>query len=373
MTRRDDERMRELVDRLVAMSPDAPEYPEEVVMTKPQATRRSPALVFATAAALVLIGAAIPLLLMRGGPDPVVTEPPVTTQPEATTTVPEPTTIPEQTTLPEETTVPEPPAAAAGETVIYLIQDPENSFLGNPALVALVTRATMEDAIDPFVALRTLTNPNLSPPDEYFTAIPSEVRVMDVTDAGGGLIVVDMNQAFLAGAGGLLADITMLNQLVYTATQHDPEARVQFTFNGQPIVVYGTEGLLLTDELDRPRPVAREDFRDDYLNNIIVTSPAVPDDTGRISITGVARVFEATVSYEVLDLQDNLILQGFTTASEGGPGWGDYTIEIDHDFSAVPGVIRIFSESAEDGSPTDVVTLTLGPAGDGVWDLIPPQ
>ncbi|HEX9865197.1 MAG TPA: hypothetical protein VGC03_09545, partial [Acidimicrobiia bacterium] len=63
----DDQRMKDLADRLVAMSPEPPPFPEEVTVTQPRVSRSSPVLMFAGAAVIVLVLAAIPLLLFRGG------------------------------------------------------------------------------------------------------------------------------------------------------------------------------------------------------------------------------------------------------------------------------------------------------------------
>ena len=49
---------------------------------------------------------------------------------------------------------------------------------------------------------------------------------------------------------------------------------------------------------------------------------------GHYTITGEARVFEATIQYEVED-GHVIYVKGFETASSGAPEWGTFTIEID--------------------------------------------
>lgn len=80
-------KMRQLVYRLVAMAPEAPPFPEELMVkiksenasTSP--TRRlRPNTVVALAAAVVLLGIAVPVFLMGGDNSPLVTEPTQTTQ-----------------------------------------------------------------------------------------------------------------------------------------------------------------------------------------------------------------------------------------------------------------------------------------------------
>ena len=66
MSRSDDRKIKELVDRLVAMSPEPPPFPEEVSVTqREESSKMRPVLVFAGAALVVLLAAGIPLLSAR--------------------------------------------------------------------------------------------------------------------------------------------------------------------------------------------------------------------------------------------------------------------------------------------------------------------
>ena len=67
MSGKDDRKMKELADRLVAMSPEPPPFPEEVSVTQREESKPRPVLVFAGAALVVLLLAAIPIFLARGG------------------------------------------------------------------------------------------------------------------------------------------------------------------------------------------------------------------------------------------------------------------------------------------------------------------
>lgn len=70
----------------------------------------------------------------------------------------------------------------------------------------------------------------------------------------------------------------------------------------------------------------------------------------QIVVRGLARVFEGAFIYEFED--GHFILdEGFTTASEGAPGWGEFEFTINLD-NATAGLYRIviYEESAKDGS-----------------------
>ena len=71
----------------------------------------------------------------------------------------------------------------------------------------------------------------------------------------------------------------------------------------------------------------------------------------RIVVRGLARVFEATVQYEFED-GHYVLDKGFTTASEGAPGWGEFefTINLDEKTFIGLGKVVIYEESAKDGS-----------------------
>ncbi|HEY5889544.1 MAG TPA: GerMN domain-containing protein, partial [Acidimicrobiia bacterium] len=263
----DEKKLKDLTDRLMAMSPEPPPFPEEAVLASSgnQTRRTSPFLVFAGAALVVLLAIGIPFLLFDN-------EPPVAAPGTSTTT----STIPVETsttTIPVDTTTTiDEPILVAGDAIVYLAQTPENSFLGNPALVAFATPAF--GALDTDLTLYALqllapVDIPIAPPEGFFNAIPEGVEIVSARVAEGApnALILEMSESFLDGSGtGLLGDFTMLNQLIYTATQHPDIDEVQFIVNNQPVTEFGTDGLDLSGSVNR------ETFRD-QLNLINVTQP----------------------------------------------------------------------------------------------------
>ncbi|HHU30527.1 MAG: Gmad2 immunoglobulin-like domain-containing protein [Bacillota bacterium] len=96
---------------------------------------------------------------------------------------------------------------------------------------------------------------------------------------------------------------------------------------------------------------------------IKVFTPAPGDSvSGKVSLTGIASVFEGTVSYELLTGEGSVVAQGFTTAAMGD--WGFFKEEI-----ALPAgldgqrlVLRLYSLSGKDGSPLFTVEIPLAVA-----------
>jgi hypothetical protein len=85
-------------------------------------------------------------------------------------------------------------------------------------------------------------------------------------------------------------------------------------------------------------------------------------------VTGFANVFEATVSLEVVDADGNVVLEEFTTATCGTGCWGAFSFSIDYQFEGTE-TVRVFWHSAEDGSPSDVVSVPVAWGEEQVWDF----
>lgn len=351
-----DNKMRELVDRMAEMSPEPPRYPDEMPMSSPRPRRRDPVVIFAGAAAVVLGIALIPVLLSGNGDDPA----PIGSTPPTT-----------QSTVPSDTTIPGPGPVTMHDTVIYLVHSPAGSATGDPALVAFATRVAAPSEADVVEAtLNMLDNPSsLSLPDGYEIVIPDDVEVVDVRRADGAdnVLIIEMNEAFLAGAGGLLADFTMLNQLIFTATATTPALQgidqVQFIVDNQQVTEFGSEGLDLSSS------VGREDFLEN-MNSIIITEPLVLGGDGLPQIEGLTRVFEATVSVDIVESESgDVVYTDFTTATCGNGCWGTFAFSFDTPELTPERTVLVYSVSMEDGSRTDVVRVPVNP--EPFWNFLP--
>lgn len=91
-----------------------------------------------------------------------------------------------------------------------------------------------------------------------------------------------------------------------------------------------------------------------------IFSPAPHDEVeNTIVVRGLARVFEATVSYELED-GHYVFEQGWVMASGGGPDWGEFEITLN--VSNIPSeyvTLFIYEESAKDGSPQHQIAIPL--------------
>lgn len=345
---REDDRMREFVGRVVEMSPEPADFLEE--SPRPALPRRSGAWVVAVAG-LAAVALVLPFVLWQGGRDPVAGDP---------TT---PTTAPQATTTPDtSSSVPTPTARAPWP--VFLVQDPTGSPTGNPSLVAFYPGLT--PGSDPSV-LDSLRAPEdvlfglhglpVSLPPGFSNAVPAGVEILgksfQTTAEGLTRVTLDMNREFLAGAGGLLADVTMLNQIIFTTLQFEVH-EVLFTVEGSPVEAYGMEGISLLD------PVDTRSFIDE-LNPIVITDPVIIDTEGTLTVRGWANVFEAALSWQIYVGPAALPAHsGHVTASCGTGCWGTFEITADlggreGDWSSYE--LWVYSDSALDGSPTMVVKV----------------
>lgn len=81
---------------------------------------------------------------------------------------------------------------------------------------------------------------------------------------------------------------------------------------------------------------------------------------GFIVVRGLARVFEAHFQYEFVDDQQQILNQGYTMASEGAPGWGEFEFIIELDDSTISsGTVVLFEGSPKDGSRTHELKIPV--------------
>ena len=353
MKKSDDQRMKDLTNRVVAMSPGPPPFPEEVTMTTPaRKTTMKPLTVFAAAAVVVLLGFGIPFLLMNGGESPVAV-------PDTTTTTSTPVETTTTSGLSTTTTAPILVPVQVPGVPVFLFQSPENSFLGNPALVPVLLPVELpEDADDTDAikaAINILGDPDLTLSSIWKNAVPEGVEALEVRRADGtdNALSIEMNEAFLDGAGGLLADFTMLNQLIYTATALEGIEEVRFTVNNEPIVAFGSEGLGLESSVNR------ETFREGNLALIYLTEPVVADGDGTMRIVGISNTFEAAVNLIVRDGAGEVVHEAFTNATCGTGCWGDFEFTIDEALVDADSTIEVLEYSAKDGEPANVITVPV--------------
>jgi hypothetical protein len=93
---------------------------------------------------------------------------------------------------------------------------------------------------------------------------------------------------------------------------------------------------------------------------IKVFTPAPGEKVERvITLTGIASVFEGTVSYELLNAKGQVVQRGSAMAAMGDWGYFTQDIVLPRGSSGQKFTLQLYSESAKDGSKTFVVNIPL--------------
>jgi germination protein M len=266
-----------------------------------------------------------------------------TTQPSSETTVtlePQETT----TTVPEQTTT----TTEAQDTTtfnIYFSQNekmcatarvvPKTTEVGTAAVKALLEGPTAEEK-----AAAMVSN------------VPDGTTFLGLTITDG-IATVNLSKEYASG-GGSLSMAMRLAEVVFTLTQFSSVQGVNFELDGEPVEVFGGEGIVLD------HPVNRSDY-EDLSPAILVESPTFGQEAGSpLRIRGTANVFEAVFQINIVN-RDGLILAEETvtaTSGTGTRGTFDVTVPFDLDQSG-NGALIVFAESPQDGSNINVVEITL--------------
>jgi germination protein M len=241
-----------------------------------------------------------------------------------TTEVAPPTTTEEQTET-------EP----SGETVTYQVwfSDAEGLFVSyrtqeqTPRVGTAAIEALLEgpDSFEEDYGLRS--------------AVPDGTQLLGLKIADG-IARVDLTSEFEAGGGSASMQMR-LAQVVYTITQFPTVKGVNFSLDGEPIEVLGGEGVIID------HPLTRRDYAD-LLPTILVTSPALGQEiSSPVLIAGSANVFEANVSVKILDENDEVIAETFTTATCGTGCRGTYRVSVPYEVdTAQDGTIVVHDDDA---------------------------
>ena len=145
-----------------------------------------------------------------------------------------------------------------------------------------------------------------------------------------------------------------LAQVVFTLTQFSTVQGVSFMLDGEPVEVFGGEGIILD------HPVDRSDY-EELSPAILVESPTVGNSVSSpLRVRGTANVFEATFRINITDWDGKIIADEVVKASSGTGTRGtfDVTIPFEVDRAGLGSLIA-FENSAKDGSPTNVVEIPL--------------
>lgn len=278
---------------------------------RPSLARRAPALAAAAVAALVLAAC-------------------------TSTPAPGPTGTP----TPEPTS----PDGSGVDVVVYYVVDTR-------AGVRLAREAREAVGDEPLVAA---VEEMIAGPDDpdYSTTWDSGTEVLGVTQEGGE-ITVDLSEEARTASVGSEGAAMMIQQLVYTVTEDDPDATVLLLIAGEPAGELW--GAVTWDE-----PVGRDDPLDVRVLVQIDEPQEEAEVSSPVTVSGDAAVFEANLLWRVLDEAGEPVQTG-NAMTAAGQEFAPFTFDVELE----PGTYTIeISEGdasgGEAGTPmTDTKTVTV--------------
>ncbi|MEP6640684.1 MAG: Gmad2 immunoglobulin-like domain-containing protein, partial [Gaiellales bacterium] len=184
------------------------------------------------------------------------------------------------------------------------------------------------------------------------SAVPAGTQLLGIS-LHGGIATVDVTSEFEGGS--VAREKLSLAQLVYAVTQFPTVHGLRLHLDGQPVTAF-TDGLVLPD------PIVRTSMGFGALvPPITVTSPR-PGASVRapFTVSGIADVFEAGLTYRLLDASGNELGSGSSSASCGTGCPGTFSFQLPElGVSTIQQGTLVISGGDASGQPGGGQTLRL--------------
>lgn len=181
----------------------------------------------------------------------------------------------------------------------------------------------------------------------------TKIKGINVKD---GLATVDFSQEVLNANLGAMGEALGIQSIVNTLTEFPEIKKVSFTVDGKTDEAMDWWGHVGLYEQPFSRDLSAVNEPAIWVNSPKPGQKAVSP----LEVSGSARVFEATVNIRLIDNTGKTIAEGFTTASEGAPGRGDFKYSLNFN-AASPGQgeLEVFWTSPKDGKELDKVSVSV--------------
>ncbi len=261
-------------------------------------------------------------------------------------------TVPSEDTT---TTTSEPPAASTTTTAAPAEETMEVRvyYAQNEKISAFTRVVPKTDAVGAAAMKALLEGPtDAEQQADIFSNIPEGTTFLGL-DIDDGIATVDLSAEYASG-GGSFSMAMRLAEVVFTLTQFPTVEGVNFKLDGEPIEVFGGEGLILD------HPVDRSDY-EELSPAILVESPTFGQTiTSPVRVTGTANVFEATFQLNITDWDGLIVADEVVTATSGTGTRGTFDVTVPFEVSRSGlGSIIVFVYSARDGSQENVIEIPV--------------
>lgn len=227
--------------------------------------------------------------------------------------------------------------AGEGRVAVYYLHDAATAKLYREFRLVRRGTAVVRAAVDAMLHIAPLD------PD-YRSAWPAATTVNGIS-VHGAVATVDLSSAARGRTASATVERQSLQQLVHTVTAAASSITgVRLRFDGATkATLWGH--VSTSGTLTRAPAV-------DTLGAVWVVAPAQRSTIGRsLTASGVASVFEATVSWSLTRLDGSPIASGHVNAAEAGPARAPWTVTVAIPASVTGDIVfKAYESSAEDGS-----------------------
>lgn len=194
-----------------------------------------------------------------------------------------------------------------------------------------------------------------------YTYILAAWGPQDKSDAAVSFAKVDTSGDQVVATIHYLAGTTTASQMVY------PFALMRLPATSKPVSFVSPDREYIPKTVGVPAgfrlsSTAQNGMKVVYQNpastNILIGVSGAQPTPGSMLVEGIARVFEATLGYDILGPNGTIAGTGNTMATVAGPDWGYFKIEVPGR-EYITGV-RVYWVSPKDGTKMDIVTVTWG-------------
>lgn len=184
------------------------------------------------------------------------------------------------------------------------------------------------------------------------SSVPDGTELLGLSVADG-VATIDLSENYSSG-GGSLSMTTRLAQVVFTLTRFPTVDAVNFRLDGEPVEVFGGEGIVLD------RPATRAQF-EEQSPAVLIESPTLNQTVeGPLRVSGSANVFEGVFHLELRDGEGRVLTTSRVEASSGTGTRGTFstTLAVEESLSG-PITLIAYVNSAKDGSRQEIVSIPL--------------
>ncbi len=208
--------------------------------------------------------------------------------------------------------------------------------------------ATIRDSIDAML--------HEAPRDPtYSSPWPSSTTILGIS-VKGSTVVVDLSAEAAARPTGGPSDLGRFAalQLLHTVRGAVDANAIALRIDHKPVAALWGDTIATGGSTDEPL-ITDTETSDSAFAPVQIYAPAWGATLGtQVTFSGQARVFEATVNWEITNARGAVVRSGTAMASAGAPAWGEWSATVE----LTPGnyELRAFEISPKDGSSLYVTT-----------------